>query len=560
MSEALLSEDGTVYEPIGRVDHAMKHVLAIDQGTTGTTALVIAADGRIAGRGYQEITQYYPQPGWVEHDAEEILERTLLATRDAIGMSGVRPDVIGITNQRETIVLWHRDTGKPLARAIVWQDRRTTERCAELKGKAGMIAERTGLRPDPYFSATKIEWLLKKPEIAFVARNGRLLAGTIDSWLIWKLTGGRVHATDPTNASRTLLFDINRLRWSKELCDLFKIPIEILPEVRPSAGDFGKTVTSFFGKSLPITGVAGDQQAALFGQGCCGAGQAKNTYGTGAFLLLNTGTTVPKTGEGLLATVACDEKGGAAYALEASIFVAGAAIQWLRDGLGILFSASESERLARSLDANDGVYFVPALVGLGAPNWEPNARGTIVGLTRGSTRAHLARAALEAMAYGSAEMLSVMAKRGKVKFESLRVDGGASANNWLLQFQSDILGIAVERPDMIETTALGAAGLAGIAGGVWRDMAEFIGTRQFTRFTPSMPKESAEELVAGWQRAVRGALFWARDKGDAARARKGKKKKASAVGKGGTGAKAKTAAGGSKSPRAKSAQSRRRPK
>ena len=559
MSEALLSEVGTVYEPIGRVDHAMKHVLAIDQGTTGTTALVIAADGRIAGRGYQEITQYYPQPGWVEHDAEEIIERTLLATRDAIAMSGVRPDVIGITNQRETVVLWHRDTGKPLARAIVWQDRRTTERCAELKGKAGMIAERTGLRPDPYFSATKIEWLLKKPEIAFVARNGRLLAGTIDSWLIWKLTGGRVHATDPTNASRTLLFDINRLRWSKELCDLFKIPIEILPEVRPSAGDFGKTVTSFFGKSLPITGVAGDQQAALFGQGCCGAGQAKNTYGTGAFLLLNTGTTVPKTGEGLLATVACDEKGGAAYALEASIFVAGAAVQWLRDGLGILFSASESERLARSLDANDGVYFVPALVGLGAPNWEPSARGTIVGLTRGSTRAHLARAALEAMAYGSAEMLSVMAKRGKVKFESLRVDGGASANNWLLQFQSDILGIAVERPDMIETTALGAAGLAGIAGGVWRDMAEFIGTRQFTRFTPSMPKESAEELVAGWQRAVRGALFWARDKGDAG-ARKGKKKKASAAGKGGSGAKAKTAAGGSKSPRAKSAQSRRRPK
>ena len=559
MSEALLSEVGTVYEPIGRVDHAMKHVLAIDQGTTGTTALVIAADGRIAGRGYQEITQYYPQPGWVEHDAEEIIERTLLATRDAIAMSGVRPDVIGITNQRETVVLWHRDTGKPLARAIVWQDRRTTERCAELRGKAGMIAERTGLRPDPYFSATKIEWLLKKPEIAFVARNGRLLAGTIDSWLIWKLTGGRVHATDPTNASRTLLFDINRLRWSKELCDLFKIPIEILPEVRPSAGDFGKTVTSFFGKSLPITGVAGDQQAALFGQGCCGAGQAKNTYGTGAFLLLNTGTTVPKTGEGLLATVACDEKGGAAYALEASIFVAGAAVQWLRDGLGILFSASESERLARSLDANDGVYFVPALVGLGAPNWEPNARGTIVGLTRGSTRAHLARAALEAMAYGSAEMLSVMAKRGKVKFESLRVDGGASANNWLLQFQSDILGIAVERPDMIETTALGAAGLAGIAGGVWRDMAEFIGTRQFTRFTPSMPKESAEELVAGWQRAVRGALFWARDKGDAG-ARKGKKKKASAAGKGGTGTKAKTAAGGSKSPRAKSAQSRRRPK
>src|SRR5215210_50583 len=530
MSEALLSEDGGVVAPIRRYDAVpTKHVLAIDQGTTGTTALVIAADGRIAGRGYQEITQHYPQPGWVEHDAEEILERTLLAAREAISASGVRPDVIGITNQRETIVLWHRDTGKPLARAIVWQDRRTTERCAELKSKINMIAERTGLRPDPYFSATKIEWLLKKPEIASVARNGRLLAGTIDSWLIWKLTGGRVHATDPTNASRTLLFDINRLRWSKELCDLFTIPIEILPEVRPSSGDFGKTVTSFFGKSLPITGVAGDQQAALFGQGCCAAGQAKNTYGTGAFLLLNTGKKVPRAGEGLLATVACDEKGGAAYALEASIFIAGAAIQWLRDGLGILFNAAESEQLARSIDSNEGVYFVPALVGLGAPNWEPNARGTLVGLTRGSGRAHLARAALEAMAYGSAEMLSVMAKRGKVKFEALRVDGGASANNWLLQFQSDVLGIAVERPDMIETTALGAAGLAGIAGGVWADAAEFMGTRQFARFAPVMAPEASARLMTEWQRAVRAALSWARDKGDDASARKGKKKRSGGV-------------------------------
>lgn len=498
----------------------MKHVLAIDQGTTGTTALVIAADGRISGRGYQEITQHYPQPGWVEHDADEILERTLHAARDAIAASGVKPDVMGITNQRETIVVWHRDTGKPLARAIVWQDRRTTERCAELRNKTTFIAERTGLRPDPYFSATKIEWLLRKPEIVFVARNGRLLAGTIDTWLIWKLTGGRVHATDPTNASRTLLYDINRLKWSRELCDIFKIPMEILPEVRPSAGDFGKTVTSFFGKSIPITGVAGDQQAALFGQGCTAAGQAKNTYGTGAFLLLNTGDQVPRAGEGLLATVACDPKGGAAYALEASIFVAGAAIQWLRDGLGILQSASESERLARSLDSNDGVYFVPALVGLGAPNWEPRARGTMVGLTRGTHRAHFARAALEAMAYGSAEMLAVMAKRGHVKFESLRVDGGASANNWLLQFQSDILGIPVERPDMVETTALGAAGLAGIAGGVWNDAAEFIGTRQFTRFTPVMPRESASELMGGWQRAMRAALFWARDTGDGEKAKK----------------------------------------
>jgi glycerol kinase len=530
MTEPATPQGEGVFFPARRADTSTKHVLAIDQGTTGTTALVIAADGRIVGRGYQEITQHYPQPGWVEHDAEEILERTLQAVRDAIAASGVRPDVVGITNQRETIVLWHRDTGKPLARAIVWQDRRTTERCEQLRNKAGFIAQRTGLRPDPYFSATKIEWLLKKPEINFVARNGRLLAGTIDTWLIWKLTGGKVHATDPTNASRTLLFDIERLRWSKELCDLFNVPLEILPEVRPSAGDFGKTVTSFFGKALPITGVAGDQQAALFGQGCCGPGQAKNTYGTGAFLLLNTGNKLPRPGDGLLATVACDDKGGAAYALEASIFVAGAAIQWLRDGMGILFNAAESERLARSISSNDGVYFVPALVGLGAPNWEPRARGTIVGLTRGSTRAHFARAALEAMAYGSAEMLEAMARRARVSFQSLRVDGGAAANNWLLQFQSDVLGIPVERPDMIETTALGAAGLAGIGGGVWRDAAEFIGTRQFTRFTPAMEAGEAKELVHGWQRAVRAALHWARDKGDGAasakkvrRPRRGKK-------------------------------------
>jgi glycerol kinase len=491
----------------------MKHVLAIDQGTTGTTALVISDDGKVTGRGYREITQYYPQPGWVEHDATEILDRTLEAVREAVGASGVTPDVIGITNQRETIVVWHRDTGKPLARAIVWQDRRTTERCAELKDRAGWLTARTGLRPDPYFSATKLEYLLKRPEIAFVARNNRLCAGTIDSWLIWKLTGGRVHATDPTNASRTLLYDINDLRWSPELCSLFNIPITILPEVRPSSGDFGKTTTSLFGKAIPIAGVAGDQQAALFGQGCFSAGQVKSTYGTGAFILLNVGDKPPVAQSGLLGTVACDGQGRPAYALEASIFIAGAAVQWLRDGLGILPAAAESEAMARSLESNDGVYFVPALVGLGAPHWEPRARGTIVGLTRGTTRAHFARAALEAMAYGTAEMLEVMAKRGKVRFDSLRVDGGASANNWLLQYQADVLNMPVERADMIETTALGAAGLAGIAGGVWRDAAEFIGTRTFTRFTPAMSRDQAEEGIAGWQRAVRATLTWAQDRG-----------------------------------------------
>ena len=503
----------------------MKHVLAIDQGTTGTTALMISSEGRVTGRGYREITQYYPQPGWVEHDAMEILERTLTAVREAVASSGVTPDVIGITNQRETIVVWHRDTGKPLARAIVWQDRRTTERCEELKGRAGWLTARTGLRPDPYFSATKLEYLLKKPEIAFVARNGRLCAGTIDSWLIWKLTGGKVHATDPTNASRTLLYDINELRWSKDLCDLFGVPMGILPEVRSSAGDFGRTTTSILGKSIPITGVAGDQQAALFGQGCFSAGQVKSTYGTGAFILLNVGDKAPPARDGLLATVACDAKGGVAYALEASIFIAGAAIQWLRDGLGILGDASESESMARSLASNDGVYFVPALVGLGAPNWEPRARGTIVGLTRGTSKAHFARAALEAMAYGTAEMLAVMATRGKVQFDFLRVDGGASANNWLLQYQADVLNIPVERADMIETTALGAAGLAGIAGGVWKDAAEFIGTRTFTRFTPAISRDAAEEGIAGWQRAVRATLSWAQDRGTASSRRAATRRK-----------------------------------
>ena len=491
----------------------MKTVLAIDQGTTGSTALIISEEGKVIGRGYREITQHYPQPGWVEHDPMEILERTLTAVREAVASSGVTPDVIGITNQRETIVVWHRDTGKPLARAIVWQDRRTTERCAELKGQAAWLTARTGLRPDPYFSATKLEYLLKKPEISFVARNGRLCAGTIDSWLIWKLTGGRVHATDPTNASRTLLYDINKLAWSRELCDVFGVPMGILPEVRPSAGDFGRTTTSLLGKAIPIMGVAGDQQAALFGQGCFSPGQVKSTYGTGAFILLNVGDTPPGARDGLLATLACDSAGRPAYALEASIFIAGAAIQWLRDGLGILAHAAESEAMARSLSANDGVYFVPALVGLGAPHWEPRARGTIVGLTRGTTREHFARAALEAMAYGTAEMLEVMSARGKVSFASLRVDGGASANNWLLQYQSDVLDIPVQRADMIETTALGAAGLAGIAGGVWRDAAEFIGTRTFTTFTPVAVRDVAVEGTAGWQRAVRAALTWAEDDG-----------------------------------------------
>ena len=489
-----------------------RHVLAIDQGTTGSTCLVITADGAVTGRGYREITQHFPRPGWVEHDAVEIFDRTVDAAREAIAQAGVQPDAIGITNQRETVVVWDRATGTPVARAIVWQDRRTAARCAELAPRAQWFADRTGLVVDPYFSATKLEWLLGSDDaLAARAEAGELAAGTIDSWLVWKLTRGAVHATEPTNASRTLLFDIRTLGWSDELCDVFGVPRAILPEVRPSAGNFGTAAAEFFGASVPITGIAGDQQAALFGQGCWSAGEGKNTYGTGAFLLLNTGAARPAAGEGVLTTVACDATGAPAYAMEGAIFIAGAAIQWLRDGLGILETASESEAIAESLDSNDGVYFVPALVGLGAPHWEPAARGTIVGLTRGSTSAHLVRAAVEAMAYSTSDIAALMQSRAGVAFERLRVDGGASLNDWLMQYQADVLGIPVERPDMVETTALGAAGLAGLAAGIWPDAGRFLATRTFRQFAPGAGRPAAREATEGWARAVRATLSWARD-------------------------------------------------
>jgi glycerol kinase len=489
----------------------MKHVLAIDAGTTGITSLVVSGEGKIVGRGYREITQYFPKPGWVEHDASEIFERTLESARDALESSGVVPDAIGITNQRETIVVWDKSTGQPLARAIVWQDRRTAERCRELGSHSAKITLLTGLPVDPYFSATKLELLLSRPEIASRVASGNVLAGTIDSWLIWKLTDGSVHATDPTNASRTLLFDIDARTWSDELCEIFHVPLAILPEVRVSSGDFGVATRAHFGTAVPICGVAGDQQAALFGQGCFSAGQGKNTYGTGAFLLLNTGDRRPEPGQGIVATAACDAKGGYAYALEGSIFIAGAAIQWLRDGLGILSTAAESEPLARSLSGNDGVYLVPALTGLGAPHWNPDARGMIVGLTRGTTRAHLARAALEAMAYGTADVLDAMRSRSGVPFEVLRVDGGATVNEWMMQFQSDIIGVPVQRPDIVETTAMGAAGLAGIASGVWRDAEEFMSVRHYVTFSPQMDRDERADLRAGWDRAVRATLNWTND-------------------------------------------------
>ncbi len=490
----------------------MTCILAIDQGTTGSTCLVVAQDGRVLGRGYREITQYYPAPGWVEHDPHEILERTFSAAREAIAQAGEVPVAVGITNQRETVVLWERATGRAVHNAIVWQDRRTAERCAALAPQAAMISARTGLVTDPYFSATKLEWLLSRPGVRERALRGELAAGTIDSWLIWHLTGGAEHATDHTNASRTMLYDLDARDWNDELCALFGVPRSLLPTVAPSGGHFGTTVPTAVGHAMPIAGVAGDQQAALFGQGGWHAGGGKNTYGTGAFLLLNTGAHRPTAARGLLTTMACDERGQPVYALEASIFVAGAAVQWLRDGLGIVATASETEAMARSLASNDGVYFVPALVGLGAPDWEPNARGTIVGLTRGTTRAHFARAALEAMAYATYDVLDDMRRSGSVPFDRLRVDGGATHNDWLMQFQADVLGVPVERPDIVETTALGAAGLAGLTVGVWRDGAEFLASRTFARFEPGAGRDAAVAAHRGWRRAVRAALAWARDR------------------------------------------------
>ncbi len=489
----------------------MKHVLAIDEGTTGVTCLMIAADGTVAGRGYREIAQHFPRPGWVEHDADEIFERTLEAGRQAIAAAGRPPDAIGITNQRETVVAWDRSTGRPVHRALVWQDRRTAARCAELAPRAEWIRTRTGLVVDPYFSATKMEWLLREQRLLERVGADRLAMGTVDAWLVWKLTGGAVFATDHTNASRTMLYDIDARAWSDELCALFGVPRGVMPEVRRSSGAFGVAAAEHFGAAVPILGVAGDQQAALFGQGCWTPGLGKNTYGTGAFVLLHAGDERPVAPEGILTTIACDAAGAPAYALEAAIFIAGAAVQWLRDGLGVVAQASETEALAASLESNDGVYFVPALVGLGAPAWEPHARGTIVGLTRGSGRAHLARAALEAMAYGTADVVESMVSVSGTAFERLRVDGGATQNDWLMRFQADVLGVPVERPRNVETTAFGAAGLAGIAAGVWRDAADFYAKQDVAVFEPSRSRAEVAEWRRGWARAMRAAVGWARD-------------------------------------------------
>ncbi len=504
----------------------MSAILAIDQGTTGSTCMVVHRDGRILGRSYSEFRQHFPEPGRVEHDALEIWEVTLRVAQEAMaaagagvsdgtaGVEALEVAGIGITNQRETVVVWDRATGEPIHRAIVWQDRRTAARCRELEadGAADLVRERTGLVIDPYFSGTKLEWLLDHvPGARERAEAGELAAGTIDSWLIWQLTGGRVHATDPTNASRTMLYNIDRGEWDPELLELLRVPRSVLPEVRPSSGVFGETAPGLFPDPLPVAGVAGDQQAALFGQGCWRAGQAKNTYGTGAFLLLHTGSDRIASERGLLTTIACDERGQPAYALEGAIFVAGATVQWLRDGLGLLENAADTSAMAGELESNDGVYLVPAFVGLGGPHWEPEARGTIVGLTRGTDARHLARAALEAMAYSTSDVLRAMELDSGVDARELAVDGGAASNDWMMQFQADIVDLPVRRPQNLETTALGAAGLAGLATGVWPDAESFMGARPEPEFfRPGMPAEERDRLLGEWQRAVDTALHWAR--------------------------------------------------
>jgi glycerol kinase len=503
-------------------------VLAVDQGTTGTTVLVFDHDAEVRGRAYTEVTQHYPRPGWVEHDAEEIWRGVRRLTGAALADAGVRPAAVravGITNQRETTVLWDRETGEPVHRAIVWQDRRTAPLCERLRadGLEAEVRRRTGLVLDPYFSGTKLRWLLDEvPGLRARAERGELAFGTVDAWLLWKLSGGTraagaVHATDVTNASRTLLFDLEALRWDATLLDALGVPAAVLPAVRPSAAVYAHTsADAFLGAEVPVAGVAGDQHAALFGQACFREGMVKNTYGTGAFLMMHTGRRPVPSRAGLLTTLAWQLEGEPAeYALEGSIFVAGAAVQWLRDGLGIIATAAETEALARSLPSNEGVYFVPALTGLGAPHWDPYARGTLVGLTRGSTRAHLARAALESMAYQTNDVVAAMARDAGVALDAgrpLRADGGAAANDFLMQFQADLLGVPVEVPRVRETTALGAAYLAGLATGFWRDRGALAERwRLARRFEPRLGEAERRRLAERWLRAVERAKGWEQD-------------------------------------------------
>ena len=491
----------------------MPYIIALDQGTTSSRAIVFDRTGTIRGVAQREFRQIFPQPGWVEHDATEIWASQSGVLHEALAMAGTgAPDIaaIGITNQRETTVVWERATGRPIANAIVWQDRRTAPLCDELReaGHAPLFAGKTGLVLDAYFSGTKLKWLLDNVAGARArAQRGELAFGTIDSWLIWQLTGGRVHCTDPSNASRTLLFDIHAGAWDDELLALLGIPREVLPQVVPSSGVCGHAAID--GVDIPIAGIAGDQQAALFGQACLSPGMAKNTYGTGCFLLLNTGGRAVTSRNNLLTTVAWQRDGATDYALEGSVFMAGAVVQWLRDGLKIIRTAAEVEALAASVPDNGGVYLVPAFAGLGAPHWDAYARGAIFGLTRGATGAHIARAALEAIAFQSADVLAAMEKDAGITLTELRVDGGATADNLLLQFQADILGVPVVRSKVRETTALGAAYLAGLAIGYWRSDADIASNWQADRrFEPAMSRKHVAALRAGWEKAISRAKAW----------------------------------------------------
>ena len=488
---------------------SLKYILAIDQGTTGTTALLINQAGEIISRTYRDFTQIYPQPGWVEHDPQEIWAVTLSAVTQALLQANLKSSdihAIGITNQRETTVVWDRETGMPIGNAIVWQCRRTTPICEEMKqaGWAPKISEKTGLVIDAYFSATKLAWILdSSPTIRSQAEAGKLLFGTIDSWLLWKLTGGKVHVTDMTNASRTMLYNIHQLHWDNDILSYFNIPTAMLPQVGSSSEIYGYSDPGLLGNEIPIAGLAGDQQAALFGQTCFEPGQAKNTYGTGCFLLMNTGQQAVRSQHGLLTTIAWSLNNKVYYALEGSIFIAGAAVQWLRDELKIINTAAETEALAKSLPGNDGVYLVPAFVGLGAPYWDMHARGTITGLTRGTSRAHLARAALESIAYQTVDVLEAMQRDSEIVLQILNVDGGASANNFLMQFQTDILGVPVERPVNTESTGIGAAYLAGLASGFWNSLEELQNMRRVDRkYVPSINNDQRNSLLQGWHKAV----------------------------------------------------------
>jgi glycerol kinase len=492
------------------------YILVIDQGTTGSASLLFDENGQVVSSADSEITQFYPQPGWVEHDPKEIFRTSLAVAKEALQKAGVSASKVkgmGITNQRETTVVWDRRTGEPVSNAIVWQCRRTASMCEALKqrGLSGLIREKTGLPIDAYFSGTKLRWILDRiPEGQRRAQQGELLFGTIDSWLVWNLTGGAVHITDYSNASRTMLFNIHTLKWDEEILGILGIPEAVLPKVMPSSQVYGETAARLLGDArIPLGGIAGDQQAALFGQACYDECMAKNTYGTGSFILLNTGDKPIPSEKGLVTTVAWGLDGKFTYAMEGSIFITGAAIQWLRDGLGLIKSAAQSEPLARSVTHNDGVYFVPAFVGLGAPYWDMYARGTIVGLTRGTTAGHLARATLEAIAYQVRDVVDVMSDESCIQLSLLRVDGGGTANDFLMQFQADMLGVPIQPSSVAETTSLGAAYLAGLAVGMWKDTTELARMwRAAKTYEPSMSADERETLYSGWKRAVERARGW----------------------------------------------------